>query len=121
MPIKVLVADDSDIVRRAIRQLFSEHPEIELVGEATDFSQTIRMANDLKPQVVVMDLHMGDGDRLTDVMPHLSACTSRIVAISIWNDEKTKELAESFGAVTLLDKMNLSDELIPTIEKCAQA
>jgi DNA-binding NarL/FixJ family response regulator len=119
MPIKVLVADDSDIVRRSIRQLLIEHPEIELVGEGTDFSQTITMANDLKPQVVVMDLHMGDGDRLTDVMPHLNACTWRIVAVSIWNDEKTRELAESFGAVTLLDKMELSDTLIPTIRKFA--
>jgi two-component system response regulator NreC len=119
MPIKVLVADDSDIVRRSIRQLLIEHPEIELVGEGTDFSQTITMANDLKPQVVVMDLHMGDGDRLTDVMPHLNACTWRIVAVSIWNDEKTRELAESFGAVTLLDKMELSDTLIPAIRKFA--
>ncbi|MGB7496414.1 MAG: response regulator transcription factor [Candidatus Acidiferrum sp.] len=117
MPIKVLLADDSDIIRRAIRQLFEQHSEIELVGEATDFPQTVQMANDLKPQVVVMDLHMGDKDRLTDLMSHLKACTSRIVAISFWNDEKTRELAESFGAVTLLDKMNLSDELIPTIEK----
>jgi hypothetical protein len=42
------------------------------------------------------------------------------VAISIFNDEQTKQLAESFGAVTLLDKMELSDILIPTIQKFAR-
>jgi DNA-binding NarL/FixJ family response regulator len=47
MPIKVLVADDSDIVRRAIRQLFQEHPEMDLVGEATSFEETLQMTNDL--------------------------------------------------------------------------
>ncbi len=121
MPIKVLVADDNDIVRRAIRQLFKDHPEIESVGEATDFSQTIRMANDLKPQVVVMDLHMDDGKMTpAEVISHLNACKSRIVAISISNDEKSKELAESLGAVTFLDKMELSDNLILTIRKFAE-
>jgi two-component system, NarL family, nitrate/nitrite response regulator NarL len=119
-PIKVLVADDSDIVRRAIRQLLQQHPEIELVGEAANFSETIRMAADLKPQVVVMDLHMDDGKFTpVEVMSHLNAFTSRIVAISIWNDEKAKELAESLGAVAFLDKMDLSDNLIPTIQKFA--
>ena len=55
MPIKVLLADDSEIVRRGIRALLRSQPEIELVGEAADFCQTIRMMNELKPQVIVLD------------------------------------------------------------------
>lgn len=121
MPIKVLLADDNEVVRRAIRGLLGGYPEIELVGEATDFAQTIQMTKDLEPQVVVMDLHMKDDELFTsmDVRSHLIACASQIVAISFSNDEESRELAESFGAVTLLDKMNLSEELIPTIEKFA--
>jgi hypothetical protein len=38
-----------------------------------------------------------------------------LVAVSIANDEEAKALAQSFGAVTLLDKMKLFDELVPTI------
>jgi DNA-binding NarL/FixJ family response regulator len=122
MPIKVLLADDSDVVRRAIRWLLEQNPEIELVGEAADFSQTVQMANGLKPQVVVMDLHIKDDELFTsiDARSHLIACASQIVAISFSNDEGSKELAESLGAVTLLDKMNLSEDLIPTIEKFAR-
>ena len=50
MPSKVLLADDSDVVRRAIRSLLEAQPEVEVVGEAADFAQTIQMANELKPQ-----------------------------------------------------------------------
>jgi DNA-binding NarL/FixJ family response regulator len=120
MPIKVLVADDNAVVRHAIRQLFQEHPDIELVGEANGFEEMIQMTNDLKPQVIVMDVYMdrNKGD-LTDIVSKLNACTARIVAISISNDEETKKLAESFGAVTLLDKIELYDVLIPSIQKFA--
>jgi DNA-binding NarL/FixJ family response regulator len=122
MPIKVLVADDNAAVRRAIRQLFQQHPEIELVAEATGFEEMIQMMNDLKPQVVVMDVYMDRNSAdLTDTVSKLNACTSPIVAISISNDEQTKELAKRLGAVTLLDKMDLSDFLIPTIQKFVSA
>ena len=117
MPIKVLLVDDNDVVRRVIRGLLEQHPEIELVGEATGLAQTIQMTNDLKPHVIVLDLHLKDETTFTpaDFKSHLNSCAPRIVAISLWNDEETRELAESFGAVTLLDKMELSAELIPII------
>jgi DNA-binding NarL/FixJ family response regulator len=117
-PIKVLLADDSDVARRAIRGLLEENPMIELVGEAITFAQTIQMTNDLKPQVILMDVHMKDQATLAieDIKTQLNG---RVVAMSIANDGETKALADSFGAVTLLDKAELVDELIPTIEKLA--
>jgi DNA-binding NarL/FixJ family response regulator len=115
--IKVLLADDNEVVRGAIRRLLGQEAGIELVGEAATFGQTIQMANDLKPQVVVLDLHMKDEEALTpeDVKRALDCRETRIVAISIWNDEETKALAESSGAFALVDKMMLASELIPII------
>ena len=116
MSIKVLLADDSEIVRRSIRALLRGQPEIELVGEAADFRQTIRMMNDLNPQVIVMDLHMPDGTEtsLLDVKANLSH-GSRLLAMSVSNDEETKALAETVSTFPLLDKTQLSDKLIPAI------
>jgi chemotaxis response regulator CheB len=116
MPIKVLLADDSDVVRRAIRRLLEDQPEIELVGEAADFAQTIEMANELKPQVIVMDLHMPNETKITPqaVKSHLNH-GSLLLAISFWSSEDARALAESYGAVALLDKKDLSNKLIPTI------
>jgi DNA-binding NarL/FixJ family response regulator len=116
MPIKVLLADDKEIMRRAIRSLLQAQSGVEVVGEAADLAQTMQMANDLKPQVIVMDLHMPNETKVTplDVKSHLNH-GSRLVAISIWNDGQTKALAESYGAASLLDKMELGKKLIPTI------
>lgn len=114
--IKVLLADDSEIVRRGIRQLLAAQNEIEIVGEAADFAQTIRMTTDLNPQVVVLDLHMPDENSIPreEVKARLNQ-GSRILAISIWNDEENKELAARLGATVLLDKMDLASTLIPAI------
>jgi len=116
MPIKVLLADDSEIVRRGIRALLRSQPEIELVGEAANFRQTIRMINELKPQVIVLDLHMPDGTEATllDVKSHLHH-DSCVLPMSVGDDPETKALAESLGTVPLLDKMELGDRLIPAI------
>src|SRR5580692_1541217 len=113
IPIKILLADDSKVVRRGIRQLLSAQTEIAIVGEAASFAQTIQMASDLRPQVIVMDLHMPDDIAITpeEVKSRLSN-DFRVLAISVWNDEDTKELAENLGAAVLLDKMDLASTLV---------
>ena len=90
-------------------------------GEATTFQQTVQSAIELKLQVVVMDLHIPDGPSVKpeEIKTLLKTLGSRLIAISFWNDEDTRALAESFGAVTFLDKMRLVTELIPTIEAAA--
>jgi DNA-binding NarL/FixJ family response regulator len=113
MPIKVLLADDREVIRRAIRDLLEEDPHIELVGEAKDFTQMV-----VKPEIILLDLHMKDEVKLTlvDVKSRLND-GAQIVAMSFSNDEEARVLAESFGAVAVLDKTELADELIPTTGK----
>jgi two-component system response regulator DevR len=119
--ITILLADDSEIVRKGIRQLLTTHSEIEILAEAADFAQTIQMTNEMKPQVVVMDLYMPDETSFPpqDVKSHLKDC-SELLAISLSNDENAKALAESLGATILLDKANLADTLIPSIVQLSQ-
>ncbi len=119
MPITVLLADDAAVVRKAIRRVLESEPEIEIIGETTDFAQTIKMTTDLKPQVVVMDLHMPDASGTTpsDVKASIASSASQLLAISIWDDEDSKALAKAYGAVAFLDKMNLGTDLIPTIKR----
>jgi DNA-binding NarL/FixJ family response regulator len=113
---KVLVSDDSETVRRGIRQLLSAHTKIEIVGEAANYAQTIQLVCDLHPEIVVLDLHMPDERSHTpqEVKSHLKH-RCQILAISFWNDEATALLADCYGAVTFLDKTNLANTLIPTI------
>jgi chemotaxis response regulator CheB len=120
MPIKVLLADDNEPVRNAIRRLLGSDPEIQLAAEATTFAETLRMAHELRPDVIVMDLHMGDEKTVKPPQVKASLTGSKIIAISIWNDEQSKALAESFGALLLLDKIDLAGRLIPTIRQCVK-
>lgn len=119
MPIRVLLADDNEPVRKAICRVLNGDDEIELVAEATTFTQTMNFAATLRPHVIVMDLHMRDEAEVTPLQLKSSIGGSRLLAISIWNDAAAKTLADSFGAVTLLDKVNLAVELIPAIKRCA--
>jgi two-component system response regulator NreC len=117
--IKVLLADDSQAVRSAIRKTLAEEPRIEVVAEASTFTETIQKIADFKPAVLLLDLHLPDERDIAPalVKAHLrSVCT---LAICLSNDDGAKALAESYGAVSLLDKMNLYREMIPAIMQCS--
>jgi DNA-binding NarL/FixJ family response regulator len=117
MPISVLLADDTTIVRKAIRELLDSKPGIEVVGEAADFHETVKLIKDLKPNVVVMDLHMPGECTVNpkDLRERLFLDASSLVAISIWNDDESQALAQRYGASRLLDKIGLSATLVQAI------
>jgi DNA-binding NarL/FixJ family response regulator len=121
MCIKVLLADDTAVMRKAIRTLLDGEPEIELVGEAENFAESLSMTRKFKPHVVILDLHMPDSSDLTpmSVSEGLRAYRAAVLAISVWHDEDTRALARSYGATALLDKMRLGQELIPSVIKLA--
>jgi DNA-binding NarL/FixJ family response regulator len=121
MCIKVLLADDTAVMRKAIRTLLDGEPEIELVGEAENFAESLSMTRKFKPHVVILDLHMPDSSDLTpmNVSEGLRAYRAAVLAISVWHDEDTRALARSYGATALLDKMRLGQELIPSVIKLA--
>ena len=58
MPFRILVADDHEIVRRGLVALFDSEPGWEVCGEASDGRQTVEKAQELKPDVVVLDIGM---------------------------------------------------------------
>jgi DNA-binding NarL/FixJ family response regulator len=117
MRCSVLLADDSDLMLRMIGRLLQEQPGIELLGQAKSFAQTLQMTAELKPQVVVMDLHMSDETTFEPdfIRSQLLRSAKHIVIMSVWNDEKSQALANSYGAASFLDKNTLSSTLIPAI------
>ena len=115
--INVLLADDSEVLLKAITSLLKFDPEIQIVGETSSISQTIQLVNTLQPDVIIMDIHMDEHNFTpAQIKTHLKGTV--LLAISLWNDDQTNALAESYGAIALLDKANLSYELIPAIRQC---
>lgn len=117
MPIRLVLADDSDVMRPAIVRVLKEEIRIELVGEATTFAETLQLIAALKPDVLLLDLHMRDEREYSPELVKSQAILSTkcILAISLYNDSEAAALAESFGAKVLLDKTKLYSELIPAI------
>jgi DNA-binding NarL/FixJ family response regulator len=110
------------LIRTAIRGLLACEPTIEVCGEAVSFSQTLYLAATLQPDVILLDLHMPDGDSFESafVKLRLLSIGSRILAMSLWQDEETKVIAQGYGAAELLDKGNLFNELIPAIQRVSR-
>ena len=118
MRIKVLLADDSQVMRSAIRKILEEERRIQVVGEADTFAKTVQMIGDLKPNVLLLDLHMAQKREFTpDLVKSQFACVCTL-AVSFSNDDEARQLADSYGAVTLLDKMKLFSDMIPAILRC---
>jgi two-component system, NarL family, response regulator NreC len=121
LPIKVLLADDSEIMREAIKKLLEDEPRIQIVGEAFSFGAAMQLVTDVKPDILLLDLHM---PQKRDLLPALVKsqlnCIKYTLAISFANDEEAKSLAASYGAAALLDKMSLYTELLPAIMQFAQ-
>ena len=118
--INVLLADDHQFMRKAISDILKDDAEVRLVAEASSFRETMDLTAQVCPDVVVMDIHMGDEQRveLSDLKLRLIDC--QLLAMSLWTDEETQGLARSFGAITLLDKTKLASELLPSLRQCAQ-
>jgi chemotaxis response regulator CheB len=118
--VRVLLADDAAVIRNAVSRLLEAEPTIKLVGVAENFSQTIQMATSLRPDVVLLDLHMPDNHAFEPalVKSELELSGARVLGMSLLSpedDEVTRLLAESFGVVRLLDKAEFGQVLIPAI------
>jgi NarL family two-component system response regulator YdfI len=66
-PIRILVADDHLIIRQGLRLILETQDGFELVGEAADGAEAVRLSAELKPEVVLMDLRMPGMDGLTAI------------------------------------------------------
>src|SRR6476660_5219754 len=113
---RVLLADDSEGMRRAITALLSRQPAISLIGEVSSYPELMEKLKQSSPDVVVMDIHMPGEDQVdpSTLKRHFNGTC--LLAISIWNDEQTRIITESFGALKLLDKNNLFNTLMPALE-----
>jgi chemotaxis response regulator CheB len=116
--IRVLVADDSAAMRRAIAALFAPEPYIRLCGEAEDYPELLRMLGECGPDVVLIDVRMPGASEIDGAAVKAHFHGSCLIAMSFSNDREAVSLAESLGAFKLLDKMELGTTLMPTIYEC---
>jgi DNA-binding NarL/FixJ family response regulator len=120
-PVRVLLVDDQALFREALRTLLEVRSEIEVVGEAGDGDAALKQATDLRPDVVVMDLHMPvlDGIAATRRL-RVEQPEARVLALTTFDDDEDVFAALRAGAVGYLLKDVTSDRLVEALLAAAR-
>jgi two-component system, NarL family, nitrate/nitrite response regulator NarL len=119
-PIRVLLVDDHALFRSGIRSLLQRNPEFEVVGEAGDGMEGVKRAGQLRPDVVLLDLHMpGLSGRETARMITKEVPESHVLMLTV--SEDADDLLETLraGASGYLLKNIAADTLIAAIRTAA--
>jgi DNA-binding NarL/FixJ family response regulator len=119
--IRILLADDHDILRQGLKMLLGMQPDIEIVGEARTGREAVRLARELHPDVVVMDITMPDMDgleacrRIRDETPE-----SQVLMLTMHESEEYFLQALRQGAAGYLVKKAAPTELHMAIQATAR-
>ena len=114
--LRVLVCDDHALFRRGLKMVLDEEPDLELVGEASDGAEVVVRAQELMPDVILMDVRMPKrsgieaAGEIKDSLPHV-----KILMLTISDDEADLYEAIKAGASGYLLKDSAGSELIAGI------
>ena len=120
MSIRVLVADDQPLVRGGFRMILDERPDLELIGEAADGEEAIRLASELDPDVILMDVRMPNLDGVEATRRLVADGTrARILVLTTFDLDEYVYAAVQAGASGFLLKDVQPTELVDAIRVVA--
>src|ERR1700676_3238974 len=117
---KILVADDHDIIRRGLKQLLTSRPGWEVCGEARTGREAVELAEQLKPEVVVMDISMPDLNGLEAARRILrSSPKIGILILTLhFSDQLVRDIVEA-GARAYIMKSDADRDLVSAVDALA--
>ncbi len=118
---RVVLADDHSIVRASIRRLLEKAGDIEVVGEASDGMETIRLVEELAPDVLLLDVEM-PGLKGFEVARRLQAsgASVRILALSAYDDKQYILAMLASGATGYLTKAEAPQTIVRAIREAVE-
>src|SRR4051812_20001292 len=112
---RVLVAEDEAIIRLDLKEMLEEEG-YDVVGEAGDGEQAVRLAEELKPDLVILDVKMPVLDGISAAEKIVQARIAPVVMLTAFSQRELVERAVDAGAMAYLVKPFAKSDLLPTIE-----
>lgn len=118
---RILIADDHVLVREGIRALLSLHEDVEVVGEASDGSEAIKLASKLSPDIILMDISMpGLGGLEATLEIKKANPEAKILVLSQYDDKEYVSRFLKAGVSGYILKKAVGDELMTAIRAVAR-
>ena len=119
--ITVLLVDDHSLVRRGFRRILEDESDLAVVGEASDGAEAVRVAKELRPQVIVMDCALPNVNGLDATRKILAANpATAVLMLSMHSEETWVHQALDAGARGYLLKSIVDMELVTAIRRVAR-
>jgi len=116
--IRVLIAEDHDVVREGLKILIQADPGLVIAGEANNGQTAVRLAKKLQPDVVLMDLAMPQANGLTAARDiRIQAPAAKVLILSAYKDEDTIQKVMDAGVAGYMTKHSAADELLTAIRE----
>jgi len=120
-PIRLLIVDDHPVVRDGIRGMLAGDPDLDVVGEASDGADALRLVSDLQPDVVLMDLRMpGLGGAAAIKTLAEEGARAKVLVLTTYDTDADVVPALEAGATGYLLKDAPRDQLIRAIHAAAR-
>ncbi len=120
MKIRVLLADDHDIVRAGLKSLLERQEDIEIVGEAADGRKAVALAEELNPSLIVMDIAMPQLNGIDAAAQILRRDPEvKIIVLSMYGDEEFLVRALAAGVKGYLLKDDVQADLLRAVRAVA--
>ncbi|MFJ5992153.1 response regulator [Lentzea sp. NPDC092896] len=118
--IRVLLVDDHPVVRFGLRTILEAQEDLTVIGECGSGSEAIRLASELLPDVVLMDLKMPGMDGATATAQVVASTSSRVVVLTTFDTDGDILRAIEAGATAYLLKDAPSEELIDAVRAASR-
>lgn len=115
---KILLVDDSSLLRNNLKRIIASIPNLHLVGEAVDSVTALRLIDELKPDVMVLDIDLMHGSGI-EILSKLKKDKSRPITIIFTNysQDAFRKAAEKLGVNYFFDKNKDIDNLFEILKR----